>query len=206
MIIGYARVSTADQNPALQYDALEKAGCERVFSDKISGTIADRPNLNKVRDLLRKGDVLVVYRLDRLGRSLKDLIEWVAFLEKQGVTLKSLSESLDTNSATGKLVFHMFGALAEFERSLMIERTLAGLESARARGRHGGRPYRINEAKRKMVIDLYWQKKPLEEICQMAGISKQTLYSYVRKAENEKKRKSTNAEVNKPVAGRSFLK
>lgn len=188
MLIGYARVSTADQNPELQQDALQKAGCERVFTDKISGTIADRPNLNKVKDMLRAGDVLVVWRLDRLGRSMRDLINWVTYLESQGVALKSLTESIDTSTLTGRLVFHIFGALAEFERGLIVERTMAGLDAARARGKKGGRPYRISEEKRKMVVDLYWQKRPLDEICALAGIAKQTLYSYVRKGQAEKRK------------------
>lgn len=188
MLIGYARVSTSEQNPELQQDALTKAGCERIYMDKISGTVADRPNLNQMREILRPGDVLIVWKLDRLGRSLKDLIGWVAYLDQQGVSLKSLTESIDTASLTGKLVFHIFGALAEFERGLIVERTMAGLEAARARGRKGGRPFRISEEKRKMVVELYWQKRPLDEICALAGIAKQTLYSYVRKDQAEKRK------------------
>ena len=139
MKIGYARVSTLDQNPDLQKDALEKAGCEKVIVDQVSGTVAQRPGLEKVKELLRDGDTLVVWRLDRLGRSLRDLIEWVRYLDEQGVGLQSLHEAIDTSTPTGKLTFHLFGALAEFERNLIQERTKAGLAAARARGHRGGR-------------------------------------------------------------------
>jgi DNA invertase Pin-like site-specific DNA recombinase len=127
MFIGYARVSTSDQNPNLQTDALKVAGCQKIFIDKISGTKSDRPELNKLKEQLREGDTIVVWRLDRLGRSLKDLIEWVNYLEKEKVALRSLHESIDTTTPTGKLIFHLFGALAEFERNLIVERTNAGL-------------------------------------------------------------------------------
>ena len=125
MKIGYARVSTLDQNPDLQKDALERAGCEKVIVDKVTGTARERPGLGKVRELLRAGDTLVVWRLDRLGRSLRDLIDWVRYLEEEGVALQSLHEAIDTSTPTGKLTFHIFGALAEFERSLIQERTQA---------------------------------------------------------------------------------
>lgn len=181
MLIGYARVSTFDQNPDLQKDALEKAGCERIFTDTISGTVLLRPGLTKVKEQLRQGDTLVVWRLDRLGRSLKDLIEWINYLDTEGVALKSLQESIDTSTATGKLVFHVFGALAEFERNLILERTQAGLSAARARGRLGGRPKSLNDDKKQVVIDLYNERKlTVKKICEMMGISKPTLYSYVR--------------------------
>ena len=181
MLIGYARVSTFDQNPDLQKDALEKAGCEKIFTDTISGTVSQRPGLTKAKEQLRKGDTLVVWRLDRLGRSLKDLIEWVNYFDTEGVALRSLQESIDTTTATGKLVFHVFGALAEFERNLILERTQAGLSAARARGRLGGRPKTLNDDKKQVVIDLYNEKKlTVKKICEMMGISKPTLYSYVR--------------------------
>jgi len=127
-----------DQNPELQQDALKAAGCEKVFTDRITGTAKTRPELDKLREQLRKGDTLVVWRLDRLGRSLKDLIEWVSLLESEGIGFKSLHESIDTTTSAGKLIFHIFGALAEFERNLIRERTNAGLAAARARGRKGG--------------------------------------------------------------------
>jgi DNA invertase Pin-like site-specific DNA recombinase len=183
MLIGYARVSTFDQNPDLQKDALEKAGCEKIFTDTISGTVAQRPGLTKAKEQLRQGDTLVVWRLDRLGRSLKDLIEWINYLDTEGVALRSLQESIDTTTAAGKLVFHVFGALAEFERQLILERTQAGLSAARARGRLGGRPKTLNGDKKQLVIDLYNEKKlTVKKICEMMNISKPTLYSYVRDA------------------------
>ncbi len=132
MKIGYARVSTLDQNLDLQRDALKQAGCEKVIVDQVSGTVEARPGLEKVKELLRAGDTLVVWRLDRLGRSLKDLISWVGYLDAQGAALQSLHEVIDTTTPTGKLTFHLFGALAEFERNLIRERTQAGLTAARA--------------------------------------------------------------------------
>ncbi len=181
MLIGYARVSTLEQNLDLQQDALKQTGCEKIIVDKLSGALADRPGLTKIKELLRKGDTLVVWRLDRLGRSLKDLIEWMNYLDKEGVALKSLQESIDTSTATGKLVFHLFGALSEFERNLIRERTQAGLVAARARGRKGGRPPRLDKDKRELVIALYEEKKlPVKKICEMMNITKPTLYSYVK--------------------------
>ncbi len=181
MRIGYARVSTLEQNPDLQRDALEKAGCEKVIVDQVSGTLAARPGLEKVRELLRPGDTLVVWRLDRLGRSLQDLIGWINYLEGRGVSHQSLPETIDTTTPTGKLTFHLFGALAEFERNLILERTQAGLRAARARGRLGGRPKVLDADKRQVAVDLYRQKKmPVGRICAMMGISKPTLYTYVR--------------------------
>lgn len=181
MKIGYARVSTLDQNPDLQRDALEKAGCEKVIVDQISGTLAARPGLEKIKEQLRPGDTLVVWRLDRLGRSLQDLIGWINYLEERGAALQSLHETIDTTTPTGKLTFHLFGALAEFERNLIQERTQAGLRAARARGRLGGRPKALDNDKRQVAVDLYRQKKmPVGRICAMMGISKPTLYSYVR--------------------------
>lgn len=181
MLIGYSRVSTFDQNPDLQKDALDKAGCEKIFTDTISGTVSQRPGLTKAKEILRRGDTLVVWRLDRLGRSLKDLIDWMNYLDTEGIALKSLQESIDTSTATGKLVFHVFGALSEFERNLILERTQAGLSAARARGRLGGRPKSLNDDKKQVVIDLYNERKhPVKKICEMMNISKPTLYSYVR--------------------------
>ncbi|WP_066829609.1 recombinase family protein [Rufibacter ruber] len=187
MLIGYARVSTLLQNAELQNDALTKAGCEKIFTDKISGTVCERPALSKLKEILRKGDTLVVWRLDRLGRSLKDLIDWMNYLENEGIALKSLQESIDTSTATGRLVFHIFASMAEFERNLIRERTMAGLESARARGRTGGRPKKMSEDKRKLMVRLYHEKQhSVDEICQMMSISKPTLYNYVKGALAEK--------------------
>lgn len=187
MKIGYARVSSFEQNLDLQNDALEKAGCERVIVDKASGKDTNRPGLNTIKEVLRDGDILIVWRLDRLGRSLKDLIEWVNYLDEKGVALKSLEEAIDTTTATGKLTFHLFGALAEFERQLIRERTQAGLAAARARGRLGGRPKSLSIEKQKLAIQLYDDKKiSIKEICEMMSISKPTLYGYINAAKKEK--------------------
>ena len=184
MLIGYARVSTQDQNPDLQKDALEKAGCSEIYTDKVTGTAAQRAALAEAKARLREGDTLVVWRLDRLGRSLKDLIEWVTYFEKEGIAFRSLQESIDTTTSTGKLIFHMFGALAEFERNLIRERTQAGLAAARARGRKGGRSKALSPAKRKRAVELYQKKEiSIKEICSMMNISKPTLYSYVRESQ-----------------------
>lgn len=186
MKIGYARVSTHDQNLDLQRDALIKAGCEKIIDDQITGSVSKRPGLDKVKELLREGDTLVVWRLDRLGRSLRDLIDWIQYLEAHGVALQSLHENIDTQTPTGKLTFHLFGALAEFERNLIRERTQAGLAAARARGRLGGRPKSLDAEKRQLAIDLYNEKKmPVQKLCEMLGISKPTLYSYVRTAKDK---------------------
>ena len=188
MLIGYARVSTLDQSPELQQDALQAAGCEKIFTDKITGTAKTRPELDKLKEQLREGDTLVVWRLDRLGRSLKDLIEWVAYLETKGVEFKSLQESIDTTTSTGKLVFHMFAALAEFERNLIRERTQAGLAAARARGRKGGRTKALSPKQRRRAVELYDSKEiSVKEICTMFSISKPTLYSYVRESQKVEK-------------------
>ena len=180
MKIGYARVSTLEQNLNLQIDALTKEECEKIISDQISGSVAERNGLIKLKDTLRKGDTVIVWRLDRLGRSLKDLIRWVEWFDENGIGFKSLHESIDTRTSSGKLIFHIFGALAEFEKNLIHERTCAGLEAARARGRQGGRPNKLNKDKRRLVIDLYQGKKhSIKQICEMVGISKPTLYKYV---------------------------
>ena len=179
--IGYARVSTQEQNLDLQQDALKEAGCKKIIIDEASGSIADRPGLTKLKDTLREGDTLVVWRLDRLGRSLKHLIEFIYYLESKGIGFKSLQEAIDTTTPTGKLVFHIFGALAEFERNLIKERSRAGIAAARARGRFGGRPKRLNISKRQLVVEMYRdRKRTVKEICQMVGISKPTLYKYLK--------------------------
>ena len=180
MLVGYARVSTGEQNLNLQIDALKHAGCERIFQDQVSGSVKNRPNLEHALGFTRSGDTLVVWRLDRLSRSLKDLIETVTLIESKGAQLKSLHESIDTASSSGKLIFHLFGALAEFERNLIKERTLAGLQAARARGRKGGRPPSLDSEKRILVVRLYNEKKhSIIQICKMMGISKPTLYKYI---------------------------
>ena len=183
MLIGYARVSMDDQNLDLQEDALAKAGCEKIFKDQITGRSALRPGLEKMMEILREGDMLIVWRLDRLGRSLSHLIEWVRQLEEKKIGFISLTESIDTTTPSGKLIFHIFGALAEFERNLCLERTLAGLAAARARGRLGGRPPALNAKQQEVAVQLYGERKySIKEICRIMGISKPTLYSYVKKA------------------------
>jgi DNA invertase Pin-like site-specific DNA recombinase len=139
-LLGYARVSTTDQQPQLQVDALQRAGCYRVFTETASGARTDRPTLTQLLDQLRPGDTLVVWKLDRLGRSLRHLVDTITRLADHGIGFRSLQEAIDTTTPGGKLVFHVFAALAEFERDLIRERTAAGLAAARARGRHGGRP------------------------------------------------------------------
>ena len=182
MLIGYARVSTIDQNTDLQTDALKTAGCQKIFIDKISGVKSDRPELNKLKEQLREGDTLVVWRLDRLGRSLRDLIDWMNYLEKEKVTLKSLQESIDTGNLTGKLIFHIFGALSEFERNLIVERTNAGLIAARARGIKGGRKPKLDAAKQKTAQTMYDSRNhTIKEICETLKITKPTLYKYLKR-------------------------
>lgn len=180
MLIGYSRVSTDDQNLDLQKDALTKAGCEKFFDDQISGGKLERPGLEAAIEYAREGDVIIVWRLDRLSRSLKDLITLVARFEENKIGLKSLNEAIDTSSSSGKLIFHIFGALAEFERNLIRERTHAGLVAARARGRKGGRPKKLNGTKLQLALDLYNAKNhSIEQICDIASISKPTLYKYI---------------------------
>jgi DNA invertase Pin-like site-specific DNA recombinase len=184
MRIGYARVSTHEQNLDLQHDALKAAGCGKIIEDTASGGKAQRGGLDRVRELLRNGDVLVVWQLDRLGRSLRHLIELMTELEGQGTGFQSVTEAIDTTSPGGKLVFHIFGALAEFERNLIRERTRVGLKAASARGRKGGRRHKLDDRKRALAVDLYRQKKhTIVEICGMLSITKPTLYAYVREAE-----------------------
>src|SRR5918911_515078 len=154
MLIGYARVSTDDQNLNLQRDALQQVGCEQIFTDKVTGTKATRPGLTDALSHLRNGDTLVVWRLDRLGRSLRHLIDTVTELQERGIGFKSLTESIDTTTSGGKLVFHIFGALAEFEREIIRERTKAGLTAARARGKNGGRPKALTTKQVQMLRNL----------------------------------------------------
>ena len=190
MKIGYARVSTQDQNLDLQKDALEKAGCKKIFVDEISGTVAHREGLDKANEVLRKGDVLIVWRLDRLGRSIRDLIDWVNHLEEEGIGFKSLQESIDTTTSSGKLVFHIFAALAEFERNLIRERTNAGLAAARARGRLGGRKKSLKAKERKRAVEMYQRKnQTVKQICEMMNITKPTLYAYIREEQANQKAK-----------------
>ncbi len=186
MLVGYARVSTQDQTLDLQRDALEGAGCERVFTDTISGARAERPGLDDVLSFLRPGDTLVVWRLDRLGRSLQHLLETVGRLQERGIGFRSITESIDTTSSGGKLIFHVFGALAEFERELIRERTQAGLAAARARGRKGGRPRSLDARKVAMARALHADKSnSIEDICKTLRVSRSTLYRYLEAPASE---------------------
>jgi DNA invertase Pin-like site-specific DNA recombinase len=186
MKIGNARVSTHEQNLSLQKDASKQAGCEKIFHDQVSGAKAERPGLQEAKSYVREGDTLVVWRLDRLGRSLKHLIETVSALEERGVGFQSLQESIDTTTSGGRLVFHIFGALAEFERNLIRERTRAGLAAARAPGRRGGRPRALDGKKMQLLYQLYEERKhTVKEICDILNISRSTLYAYLQRREGK---------------------
>lgn len=184
MKIGYARVSTKDQTLDLQKDALRKAGCQKIFSEQISGAGKERPRLKELIEQLRQGDVIVVWKLDRLGRSLRDLVDMISKFQSIGVGFKSLQDSIDTTTPSGKLTFHLFAALAEFERDIISTRTKAGLKAARSRGRHGGRPKGLSKKaldKARLAESLYKEKeRSISEICDHLDISKPTLYRYLR--------------------------
>jgi DNA invertase Pin-like site-specific DNA recombinase len=183
MNVGYARVSTNEQNLDLQLDALKKAACSKVYTDTVSGAKTERKGLEEALDYVREGDTLVVWRLDRLGRSLKDLMERLTELHQRNVGFKSLTENIDTTTSGGKLIFHIFGALAEFERDLIRERTSVGLTAARARGRKGGRPKSTlsDEKKLQLAKQMYEDKKmPVADIIKALGIPRATFYKYVR--------------------------
>jgi DNA invertase Pin-like site-specific DNA recombinase len=187
MLIGYARVSTSEQTLNLQKDALEKIGCVKIFSDVVSGAKAEREGLHEALEYVRAGDTLVVWRLDRLGRSLKHLIEAITKLNNRKIGFKSITENIDTTTSGGKLVFHIFGALAEFERDIIRERTNAGLSAARSRGRLGGRPKaKTLDSPKKVALaqSLYDNKyNTIEEICKTLHISRATLYRYIQTKE-----------------------
>src|SRR5512135_2229512 len=181
MFVGYARVSTQDQTLDLQKDALEKIGCTKIYTDTASGAKAERKGLEDALNYVREGDILVVWRLDRLGRSLKHLIEAITILNNRGIGFKSITENIDTTTSGGKLVFHIFGALAEFERDIIRERTQAGLNAARARGRKGGRPKKLTLKTVEQAKTLYnSQKDSIDEICRTLHVSRATLYRYLK--------------------------
>lgn len=185
MQIGYARVSSDDQNLDLQYDALKTAGCNKIFDDRVTGAHTQRPGLQRLLETVRKGDCVIVWRLDRLGRSMKDLLDVVTKLESNGVELSSIKEKIDTTSSGGRLVFHIFAALAQFERDLIRERTFAGLTAAKMRGRTGGRPRRLDKKEQKLLLRLYADKEhSIAEICEILRISKATLYNYLERADS----------------------
>ena len=181
MLVGYARVSTQDQTLDLQKDALEKIGCTKIYTDTASGSKTERKGLEDALSYVREGDILVVWRLDRLGRSLKHLIETITELNNRGIGFKSIQENIDTTTSGGKLVFHIFGALAEFERDIIKERTQAGLNAARARGRKGGRPKKLTVKTIEQAKTLYNSRKDsIDEICRTLHVSRATLYRYLK--------------------------
>lgn len=180
MLVGYARVSTQEQDAELQRVALSEAGCERIFEETASGAQRDRPQLAAALEYMREGDTLVVWKLDRLARSLKQLIETVERLDEAGVGFKSITESIDTTTPGGRLIFHIFGALAEFERSMIRERTMAGLSAARANGRVGGRPKALSERDLAMATTLMANEQiTVAQIASQLGVSAATLYRYL---------------------------
>ena len=190
MKVGYMRVSRREQNPDLQRRALEAAGCERIFGEKASGANAEREELLAALEYAREGDVLVVWKLDRLGRSLKDLIGRMEELQERGVGFASLTEGLDTTTPGGRLVYHVFGALAEWEREVIRERTFAGLAAARARGKNGGRPAKMNERQiARARVMLQNRDISLSEVCETFGVSKTTLYRHLNRRKVEDKGK-----------------
>jgi DNA invertase Pin-like site-specific DNA recombinase len=179
MLIGYARVSTQDQNLELQTEALTKAGCKKIFEDKISGSQAERPGLAKAQESMRDGDTLVVWKLDRLGRSVKHLVDLVGQLHKQNVQFKSLTDAIDTGTASGRFFFHVMASLAEMERELTIERTQAGLKVARQLGRIGGRRRKMTESKIKSAKKLLASGVPPRDVASNLGVSVPTLYRWI---------------------------
>jgi len=191
MKIGYARVSTSDQNTAMQKHALKQTGCEKIFTDTASGIKTDRPGLDNAFNQLRAGDTLVVWKLDRLGHSLQHLIQMIKSIQEKKIGFQSLQENIDTTTSGGKLIFHMFSALAEFERDVIRERTKASLTAARARGRLGGRPALLASKQVTRLKKLYdARKNTVEEICRIFDISRPTFYNYINKInENPKTNK-----------------
>jgi DNA invertase Pin-like site-specific DNA recombinase len=180
MLVGYARVSTQDQNPELQLDALSGAGCEKIYQEKASGAQRERPQLMAVLDYLRPGDALAVWKLDRLARSLKQLIETVELLDARQIGFRSLTENIDTTTPGGKLVFHIFGALAEFERCIIRERTKAGLAAARSRGKVGGRPPAMNAEDIEVATALLADPSiTSRKVAERLGVSVSTLYKHI---------------------------
>jgi DNA invertase Pin-like site-specific DNA recombinase len=181
MRVGYIRTSKKDQNPDLQRRELEDFGCKKIFEEQISSREADRPELYAALDYCREGDELVVWKLDRFGRSLKEFIELVNGVRERGIEFVSLRESLDTTTPGGKLVFHVFGAVAEFERDIIRERTMAGLEAARARGRKGGRKPVMDEKKLALASKMLKNREiPVGEVCEAVGVSRSTLYRHLK--------------------------
>lgn len=183
MIVGYARVSTSEQNISLQKEELKKYGAEKIFEDKISGSKKDRPGLNKMMEMIREGDTLIIWKLDRLGRSLKNLIEFVSQLNERGIHLKSITDSIDTSTASGKFFFHIMAALAEMEGALIRERTRVGLEAARRQGRFGGRKPLMTDSKLKAARKLLKSGELPRDVVRNLGVSLATLYRWIPAAQ-----------------------
>ncbi len=179
MLIGYARVSTQDQHLELQIEALNHAGCAKIFDDKISGSRAERPGLTKALEQLRAGDTLVVWKLDRLGRSVKNLVDLVSQLHGLGVHFKSLTDAIDTSTPSGRFFFHVMASLAEMERELTVERTRAGLEVARKLGRVGGRKRQMTDSKIESAKKLLSNGVPPRDVAHNLGVSVPTLYRWI---------------------------
>ncbi|MBM0846226.1 recombinase family protein [Staphylococcus epidermidis] len=188
--IGYARVSTGLQNLDLQMDRLKEYGCEKIFTDNISGDKSKRPGLDKVIESARNVDSVIVWRLDRLGRNMEDLISLVNTLNERGISFHSIEENItmDKSSSTGQLLFHLFAALAEFKRNLILEQSAAGRISARARGRYGGRPEKLTDKDIKLLKNLYDSGIPIKTIAEQCQVSRTTIYRYLNKLENKSKR------------------
>jgi DNA invertase Pin-like site-specific DNA recombinase len=183
VLVGHARVSIIEQHLDLQRDALTQGGCDRIFTDTASGAKAERPGLTAALHYLRAGDVLAVWKLDRLGRSLKDLLDVMTALEQRGIGFKSLQESMDTTTPGGKLIFYVFAALAEFERGVIRERTQAGLNAARTRGRNGGRPRKLSRKGVELAVSMLQNpRNRISDICATVGVSRTTLYRYAKAA------------------------
>ena len=183
MKVGYARVSTNDQHLYMQEDALKNSGCEEIYHDIASGVKVARPGLEEALNYLREGDILIVWKLDRLGRSIQHLIKTVKDLNDRGIGFKSLQENIDTTTSGGKLIFYIFSALAEFERDLITERTKAGLKAARTRGRLGGRPPVLSDKQVTKMMTHYDERKlTIDEICKLYSISKPSFYNYLKKS------------------------
>ena len=193
MKFGYARVSTYEQNLNSQIDALTAEGCEKTYIDKVSGVKSHRDNLNKLKEQLRQGDTVVVWKLDRMSRSLRDLIDLMKDFDSKGVCLKSITENIDTTTPSGKLIFHVFGSMAEFERDLIRERTMAGLASARARGTNGGRPRKTTSNQNEMIMKMYQDKNiKIKTIMDTFKISKSTLYEIIKMSKSNSLSVKTN--------------
>jgi DNA invertase Pin-like site-specific DNA recombinase len=182
MKIGYARISTPDQKMDYQVDLLNKHGCEKIIEDEMTGSLITRPGLNILREVIRAGDTVVIWKLDRLGRTLKHLIELAAEFKAKDVQLISITEAIDTTTPMGQYTFHMFAAMAEFERNLISERSKAGMALAKARGKSGGRPFKLDKDKVKMAFDMYEsQKFSVDQIASAVGVSRNTVYRYLNK-------------------------